>query len=322
MPSDQPIVVIGAGVSGLTTAICLAEVGCTVQVWADQPPRQTTSAVAGAVWGPSFQEPTDRTLAWTEQSLRDFTALAADPDTGVQLATVFTVGDVPTGIDALPPVVRLIPDLRDHPGHEVPGDFTAGSSGTMPMIDMPRYLDHLVGRLASAGVEVQHRRVGSLDEAAAVASVVVNCAGLGARDLAADPSLRPMFGQHVVVTNPGAEGGLMELTTNTEWTSWFAHPERVVCGGTKQADRWDLTPDPDLTDRILERCRQAEPVLRDADVVEVITGLRPDRPSVRVEVEEVGGTRFVHNYGHGGSGVSLSWGCARDAAALATGPRR
>ena len=128
-----------------------------------------------------------------------------------------------------------------------------------------------------------------------------------------------MFGQHVVVSNPGLEGGLMELTTNIEWTSWFAHPDRVVCGGTRQADRWDLTPDPDLTDRILERCRQAEPVLRDAEVVEVITGLRPDRPSVRVEVEEVGGTRYVHNYGHGGSGVSLSWGCAREAAALATG---
>jgi D-amino-acid oxidase len=71
--------------------------------------------------------------------------------------------------------------------------------------------------------------------------------------------------------------------------------------------------------RILQRCRRAEPRLRDAQIIEVVTGPRPDRPKVRVETETVAGTRYVHNYGHGGNGVSLSWGCAREAAHLATG---
>jgi hypothetical protein len=43
--------------------------------------------------------------------------------------------------------------------------------------------------------------------------------------------------------------------------------------------RWDTTADPDLTDRIVARCRLAQPRLRDAAVIEVITGLRPDRPA-------------------------------------------
>jgi D-amino-acid oxidase len=82
----EPVVVIGAGVSGLTTAICLAEAGRRVHLWTAEPPHRTTSVVAGALWGPSFQEPIAKTMAWTEISLREFTALAADPETGVRPA--------------------------------------------------------------------------------------------------------------------------------------------------------------------------------------------------------------------------------------------
>ena len=40
---------IGAGVAGLTTAVCLAESGLAVTIQAGELPRQTTSAVAGAI---------------------------------------------------------------------------------------------------------------------------------------------------------------------------------------------------------------------------------------------------------------------------------
>src|SRR5215510_282350 len=100
-PQVEPVVVVGAGVSGLTTAICLAEAGFDVRVWAADPPRHTTSMVAGALWGPSFQEPVAKTLAWTRRSLRDFTVLARDPRSGVRMAPVLTVGDLP-GLDDMP----------------------------------------------------------------------------------------------------------------------------------------------------------------------------------------------------------------------------
>lgn len=309
-------VVVGAGVSGLTTAICLAEAGHEVKVWAAEPPRRTTSVVAGALWGPSFQEPVAKTLAWTRQSLRDFTALAGVPGSGVRMAPALTVGDLP-GLDELPPQARLIPELRPADAAEVPDGFGRGFRASMPLMDMPQYLDYLENRLVAAGGEIEIRAVGSLSEAGQAAPVVVNCTGLGARKLTGDSDLRPVFGQHVVLANPGLDTVFMELSQAPEWTSFFPHAGRVVCGSISVPGRWDTAADPGASERILQRCRRAEPRLRDAQVTEVVTGLRPDRPAVRVEAEMSGTTRYIHNYGHGGNGVSLSWGCAREAAQLA-----
>lgn len=309
--------VIGAGVSGLTTAICLAEAGYPVRVWAAEPPQRTTSAVAGALWGPSFQEPLDATLTWTQTSLEAFQQLAADATTGVRLATVTSVGDLPAG-DELPPQVTSIPGLRPCAADEVPAGYRTGFRGTMPVVDMPTYLDYLQSRLAAAGTEIEIRHVTDLTQATGASPVVVNCAGLGARDLVGDRTVRPVRGQHVVLTNPGIDDAFIELTAQPEFTSFVVHRERIVCGGNVTQDDWDLTVDTDLTRRILDRCRRVEPRLADAQVIETLVGLRPVRPAVRVEAEQLGGALVVHNYGHGGNGVSLSWGCARQATTLVT----
>ncbi|MCV7101170.1 FAD-dependent oxidoreductase [Mycobacterium palustre] len=321
MPGDpQPVVVLGAGVSGLTSAVCLAEAGFPVRVWTSARPLQTTSAVAGAVWAPP--RPAERaaaTLKWTAHSLRVFRELAGDPETGVQMAPALAVGD-PSATEVVSAAADLIPDLRAADPADVPAGFPsgfrAGFRATLPMIDMPHYLDYLTRRLSAAGCDIEERPVRSLAEAADAAPVVVNCAGLGAGPLTGDASVRPLFGQHVVLANPGLRQLFLEMTNGLEWTCYFPHPRRVVCGGISIADRWDATPDPEVTDRILERCRRIEPRLADAEVIEVITGLRPDRPAVRVEAERLGKARCVHNYGHGGNGVTLSWGCARDVVRL------
>ena len=46
-------------------------------------------------------------------------------------------------------------------------------------------------------------------------------------------------------------------------------------------------------------------------------GLRPSRTEVRLEEEIIGSTRVIHNYGHGGAGVTLSWGCADEVVSIA-----
>ncbi|BCO38174.1 hypothetical protein MHEC_46070 [Mycobacterium heckeshornense] len=213
--------VVGAGVSGLTTAICLAEAGSPVRVWAAEPPAQTTSIVAGALWGPAFQEPASQTLAWMAQSLRDFQELARVAGTGVRLAPVLAVGEL-ANVDELPPQADLVPGLRRCAPSQLPPGFTHGFRATMPLIDMPRYLEYLLNRLSAAGGEIEIRPVESLTEAAEVAPIVVNCTGLGARELVGDDTLQPMFGQHVVLSNPGLDQVFVEVTEAEEWTCFFS----------------------------------------------------------------------------------------------------
>jgi D-amino-acid oxidase len=100
------------------------------------------------------------------------------------------------------------------------------------------------------------------------------------------------------------------------WTSWFPHGDRVVLGSVAQEDDWDLAPREADAERILAGCAALEPRFRDARVIGHEVGLRPGRPSVRVEAESLGETLLVHNYGHGGTGVALSWGCAQEVTAL------
>ena len=60
-------------------------------------------------------------------------------------------------------------------------------------------------------------------------------------------------------------------------------------------------------------------VPREARVITERVGLRPCRPEVRLEAETLPGGRVLwHNYGHGGAGVTLSWGCARELTAALT----
>ncbi len=304
------VIVVGAGVIGLSMGVCLAEEGLQVQLRTRAAPSATTSAVASAMIGPSFA-PADDSVGIRERvGIEEFTALADVGDTGVALRRGRLVsrqaGPLPPGVPLCPP-------------DELPAGFAAGFWMTLPLVDMPVYLDYLVRRLAAAGGQIELTEADSLAELAAQAPLLANCAGLGARELVPDPAVRPVRGQQVIVDNPGLEEFFIEAPFRPAWTAYWPYPDHVVLGSTAVEDDETLAPSPVLAEEILRRCIEVEPRLRAAQVRGHQVGLRPGRPSVRLEVEQVGNARCVHNYGHGGSGVTLSWGCAREAVALLMG---
>jgi len=301
------IIVIGAGVIGLSTAVCLAERGQRVEVRAQHAPAQTTSAVASAMIGPAMAPAGDEAGRRERASIAEFTALAKVTGTGVTIRHGRLASREP-----LPAPGDTSPCAPD----EVPPGFAAASWATLPLVDMPVYLDYLAGRLTVAGGRIELRKVISLPDLAVEAPLIVNCAGLGARELAADDSLTPVRGQHVIVDNPGLEEFFIEAPFTPAWAAYWPYPDHVVLGGTQSTTDTSTEPDPQIAQDILRRCIEIEPRLGDAQVRGHQVGLRPSRPTVRLEVEQIGAARCVHNYGHGGSGVTLSWGTARTAASL------
>jgi D-amino-acid oxidase len=313
--SSLDAIVVGAGVSGLTTAVCLAEAGRRVAVRTAAPSAASTSAVAGALWEPYLVESGGRVWDWCKVTLDELRGLAGEPAAGVRLVSGREASRAP----GPPPEWGSLVDLRACEPAELPPGFVSGWRFTAPLVDMAIYLGYLERRFLAAGGVVEQRRVGSLAEVAADAPVVVNCAGVAARELVPDPELVPVRGQVVVVVNPGVSE-FFAATDTADLTYVLPHPDRVVLGGTAERGATDLEPDPETARRILARCVAIEPRLAGAPVLAHKVGLRPSRPTIRVEeVPLDGGGRLVHNYGHGGAGITVSWGCAREIAALVAG---
>jgi D-amino-acid oxidase len=307
MDRDLGVLIVGAGVSGLTTAVCLAEAGHPVTVWASGTGSATTSYAAGATWSPYLVESSARVRAWSFETLQVLRQLAADSRTGIELVPGVEASRVP----AEPPEWRDgLDDFRMCEAGELPWGFATGWRYLAPVVNMPVYLDYLLGRAEAAGAVLAIRRLGSLAEALDAAPVVVNCAGIGARELVPDASVTPYRGQVVVVENPGITEFFVEESSPPMY--FFPHGQTAILGGTAEPGDGDIDPDPAIAAAIVERCARIEPRLAGARVIGHRVGLRPTRPTVRMERDG----RVVHNYGHGGAGVTLSWGCAHDVTSL------
>ncbi|XUL92557.1 FAD-dependent oxidoreductase [Streptomyces galilaeus] len=305
------VIVVGGGVIGLTTAVVLAESGARVRVWTRETVELTTSAVAGALWWPYRIEPEALVGEWALQSLRVYEELAARPEeTGVRMVEGVQGG---TRLDELGPWARRVPGLREARADEYEG---GGLWARLPLIDMSTHLPWLRERFLRAGGTVEEASVTDLTEVPA--PVVVNCTGLDSLDLVPDSSMRPVRGQLVVVENPGITTWFTSVdhTADTS-TYFFPQPGGLILGGTAEDGAWSMTPDPATAEAIIARCAAVRPEIAEARVLEHRVGLRPTRPAVRLERQVLrDGRVLVHNYGHGGAGITVAWGCAEEAAEL------
>ncbi|WP_033345872.1 FAD-dependent oxidoreductase [Catenuloplanes japonicus] len=314
--SGIDVLVIGAGVSGITTALRLAERGHRVLIRARELPHESTSCAAGALWGPVVAEH-ERVTEWSDETLEAFRTLAAHPEAGVRLVQGLEASH--TGM--APPVwLRDLPDLTLADPATLPAGYLSGWRYTAPIVDMPVYLTYLVLRAKDAGVQIEQGEAASLTEVPAGFDVLVNCTGADARALVPDPEVVPVRGQLVVVENPGIDEFFADAEDAAEMTYFLPHGDRMVLGSTAHPARTDRAWDPALAERIVARCAEVRPELAGARVLDHRVGFRPTRSRVRVEREAIPGGHLVHNYGHGGGGVSLSWGCASAAADLVEAP--
>ncbi|MEU7901341.1 FAD-dependent oxidoreductase [Actinoplanes sp. NPDC049118] len=304
-PARWDVLLIGAGVSGLTTAVRLAEEGVRVLVRARGRPEQTTSAAAGAIWDPICATH-PLVPQWSSRAYDVFREMvrAGRPEVSLVHGIEASRTPIPS-----PRWAHDLPGFRECDPGELPPGFGSGWRYTAPIIDMPPYLGYLERRLLAAGGALEIAEVHTLD--GAPAPVVVNCSGIGARQLVPDPEVAPVRGQLVAVRNPGVTEFFAEHTAQLDELTYLLPQGRtLLLGGSEEKGRFDPEPDLAVAEGIIERCAGIVPAIATARVLGHRTGIRPDRPRIRLEQENRDGRHVVHNYGHGGAGVSLSWGCA------------
>jgi D-amino-acid oxidase len=308
----QKVGIVGAGVSGLTCAVVFAERGHRTAIFAEQMGPGTTSAAAVAIWYPYDAGPSGQTIAWALETYRALLDLARDSRSGVSIIELRMFSR--TGEIAIPEWAFPLGAKRLR--SEIPAAFVSGFTLNVPLMDTTIYLDYLARRFREAGGEMHpDRRFAKLEEVDPAFDLVINCAGLGARSLVQDSDLEPHRGQVAIV--PKID--LLCAVVCDDAPLMYAIPRAMDCvlGGTNQLSD-DCTIDPAATERIVAECSRLLDLAK-PDVLGGRVGLRPFRRSgVRVERTQLRDGRVaIHNYGHGGSGFTLSWGCAETVTRIA-----
>ncbi|WP_020391475.1 FAD-dependent oxidoreductase [Kribbella catacumbae] len=307
------VVVLGAGISGLSTATLLRQRGDDVVLVSAHATEATTSHLAAAVWFPTSAGPADKVASWGSTT---YDVLAAEAERGVP-GVVMRESLVVYREEPPPqPWAAAVGDIRPAKADELPAGYSHGLRFAVPLVEMPTYLPWLYRQYVDGGGHQVVRRIDALHDLLDLApDVIVNCGGLAAGKLVGDTSTYPIRGQIVRVVNPGLSMSMRDETHPAGRA--YVHPRTNDCilGGTLDAGVWDTTVDDETTLSIISRCSDLVPALAGTAVIEALVGLRPGRPEVRLERDDelLPGVPVVHNYGHGGSGITLGWGCAADA---------
>lgn len=310
----KEILVLGAGVSGLSTGILLLKRGYQVTIWAKDLPPNTTSNKAGAFWYPYLSNPKEKVTKWSKVTL-DYLKreLVPDPKSGCLIRTVTEVFDKKMGD---PWWKDAVDSYRRPTQDELPDGYIDAYQIEAVMMDTTIYMGYLVEMFKRLGGKIIQITVNNIKEALDKYNVVVNCTGLGSRKLFNDNSIYPVRGQIVRVKPNGFDQVIADDAAHNNLTYIIPRINDIVLGGTAQVNDWNLEVDPKDTEDILRKVGDIIPQFKNVEIIGESVGLRPGRDEIRLETENFSGKTVIHNYGHGGSGFTLSWGCAQEVATL------
>jgi D-amino-acid oxidase len=313
---SKPIAVIGQGIMGLSCAQRLLEAGFPVDIFSKDDFWKTTSTSAGAYWWPHRAYPEERVSIWSKETYNVFKKDKDDPNTGITFEKHLRFCFDP---DDSAYVLHLVDEWEEVNGSDYGLDCAEVFLVTLPVIDVPTYMPFLKQKVQASGGRILIRDIKKFAELFTDYGLVINCSGIGARELANDNGVFPIRGQLVRVSpSPEISRSTRVYQKKDEMTLVLPRTSDIILGGTSQDNDWSLEVRDEDTRDILNRCRKVVPALENCEVLGATVGLRPGREVVRLELERTGdGNAVIHNYGHGGGGYTVAWGCANEVRDLA-----
>jgi glycine/D-amino acid oxidase-like deaminating enzyme len=335
MKRRRKIVVVGGGVIGLTTAL---ELSCEhdVTIVAELIGTSTDSWKATAIWHVYLVPETQEVLLWAQRSLEKLCELAVNEAcAGVELVRGVELfrkvaPHVPTW-SHIPRLFRMLTEKEVAQYNNIStsgltemeisllqsNPITWGYHIEAPAACMQRYLLWLEKSVCDRSVHIKKMRLSSLSNLSRDYDLIINCTGFGARELARDDDFVAYKGQYFVLK--GSDVSPETYIGDDDHPGGMAYmiPRlgEVMVGGCAEKGLEDLELTLDWKDTMrraglyvpwLRGCTPAHQARRP------VVGIRPCRTTgVRLDVDHTSESiPIIHNYGHGGSGFSLSWGCA------------
>jgi D-amino-acid oxidase len=303
---NKKVAVVGAGISGLATAYTLVQAGYAVTVIAAKFSPNITSNKAAAFWFPYHIRNDKRGISWCQKSYDFYQQLSQQPITGISMQPLIKAiknGQQETDItwyDFMP-----IGSYQLMEESELPKGYIKAYKAIVPLIETQIFLPYLQQQLKNAGVLFVEQAIDNLQNVAANYDVVINCTALGARQLCSDDKLMPVRGQ-VALLSP--KSGLPIFLDNESCVYIVPRKDAIIVGGTYEEGIENETTEPATIERLLNNVYNIYPNLKEQQVIGSWAGLRPFREEVRLKREG----NIIHNYGHGGSGFTLAFGCAEE----------
>lgn len=313
----KQIAIIGRGISGLSSGIRLLEKGFSVDIYSRDELSKTTSMAAGAYWWPYEARPVEKVFRWSRRSFEEYQTLCKKRQSGVTFQQYLRFCKV---LDGSAEKAKLADEWEEIDGQQFGISCLQAFRLNIPVIEVPIFMPYLEKRFLLAGGKIFIRDLYSPTELFSRYELVVNCSGVWAHYLVNDKEVFPIRGQTVRVSRPEGLPKTVQLIQDTN-SFIMILPRSVDCvlGGVAEKGNWSVAPDDFTSAQILANAKKIQPLFEQSLVLDVSVGLRPGRNTVRLELEEsTPGQPIIHNYGHGGAGFTLAWGCADEVANLAS----
>ncbi|MEM9821155.1 MAG: FAD-dependent oxidoreductase [Bacteroidota bacterium] len=308
----KKVLIAGCGVIGLTTACYLQEQGYEVSIVSKDLPPQTTSAKAAAIWLPFKVEPKDKVNRWSRLAYDYYVELAQIANSGISMIDFIVLApnnDPPEWLDALPAEA-----VHPTPSGLLPSGYTFAHTLRVPLIETPIYLQYLWQSFLNSGGTINLQTIEQISDLQQEEKIIINCTGLGSKTLLNDALLYPIQGHLAKI--PVKEGIRCIADDDGPNALSYVIPRKdaIILGGTAKANDHNTAVDEATVAAIKSRCSNIEPNIKDLPIFETMVGLRPARTAIRLEYDAQ--QNIYHNYGHGGGGFTVSWGCAQALAEL------
>jgi D-amino-acid oxidase len=315
MKIKERISVIGAGINGLCTTLKLVQSGYRVDLFAETLSPETWSNAASAVWMQFKANPMDKVIHWLYQTYDWCQELEKHPASGVKLLDYREYHQQKTRKPYF--LDDIHHDYQSIPNNELL-QFASGFKSVVYRMDSSLLLPYLLEQINRYDCNIIQKHIQSFyDELLSDYNIIINCTGADNYLLTKDEDAFPISGQYLLIEKiEGLDTIHLCIVDDENYIAVVPRTNDIWLGGSSVSKSWDNEIKSNLTEKILKHCIKLIPEIEYAKVLKQDVGFRSGRTHIRVEHEQLNNRHIIHNYGQGGSGFSLCWGCAEEVVSI------